>query len=162
MDAKVIWQNRLSFTGSADTGFQLPLGTTPEVGGDNDGFQPMELLAIGLAGCTAMDVISILQKKRQAVSAFEVQVHAGRATEHPKVFTQASIEYILSGHDIDEAAVLRSIELSNTRYCPAQAMFNKVFPIELIYSIYEDQDGGERKLVKSGTYTPSAALETPG
>ena len=162
MDAKVTWHNRLSFTGSANTGFQLPLGTTPEVGGDNDGFQPMELLAIGLAGCTAMDVISILQKKRQEISAFEVQVHAGRATEHPKVFTQATIEYILSGHDIDEAAVLRSIGLSATRYCPAQAMFNNVFPIELIYSIYEDQGAGEPKLVKSGTYTPSAALETPG
>jgi putative redox protein len=162
MEAKVTWQRRLSFTGSANSGFQLPLGTTPDVGGDNDGFQPMELVAIGLAGCTAMDVISILQKKRQAVTAFEVQVHAARASEHPKVFTQATIEYVISGHGVDEAAVLRSIELSATRYCPAQAMFSKVFPIELIYSIYEDQGAGERKLVKSGSYTPSAALETPG
>lgn len=162
MDAKVTWQGRLSFTGAADTGFQLPLGTAPEVGGDNDGFQPMELLAIGLAGCTAMDVISILQKKRQAVSAFDVQVRAGRTTEPPKVFTQATIEYNVSGHDIDEAAVVRSIELSATRYCPAQAMFSKLFPIELKYSIFEDQGEGGRKLVKSGSYVPSADPVTPG
>lgn len=162
MDAKATWQGRLSFTGAADTGFQLPLGTAPEVGGDNDGFQPMELLAIGLAGCTAMDVISILQKKRQAVSAFDVQVHAGRTTEPPKVFTQATIEYNVSGHDIDEAAVVRSIELSATRYCPAQAMFSKLFPIKLKYSIYEDQGEGEPKLVKSGSYVPSADPVTPG
>ena len=162
MEVKVVWHKRLTFTGSADTGFQLPLGTMPEVGGDNDGFQPMELIAIGLAGCTAMDVMSIMLKKRQVVTAFEVQVHAKRAPEHPKVFTQATIEYIFSGHAIDEAAVVRSIELSAIRYCPAQAMFNKVFPIELVYSIYEDQEGGGRKLIKSGIYSPSAALETPG
>ena len=67
MEAKVIWKNRMSFIGSAESGFELPLGASPEVGGDNDGFRPMELLAIGLAGCTAMDVISILQKKKQEV-----------------------------------------------------------------------------------------------
>ncbi len=162
MDAKVIWHGRLTFTGSADTGFQLPLGSSPDVGGDNDGFQPMELLAIGLAGCTAMDVISILQKKRQVVSAFETQVHAGRATEPPKVFTQASIEYIVSGHDIEEVALLRSIELSVMRYCPAYAMFSKLFPIELKYSIYEDEGADGRRLVKSGSYVPSADPVTPG
>ena len=64
MDAKVIWKGRMSFIGSAESGFSIPLGTSPDVGGDNDGFRPMELLSIGLAGCTAMDVISIMQKKK--------------------------------------------------------------------------------------------------
>ena len=112
----------------------------------------MELLATGLAGCTAMDVISILQKKRQEVTDFEVQVHAERASEHPKVFTSAVIEYFISGHNLDEAAVVRAIELSATRYCPAQAMFQNVFPMELKYHIYEDKGDGERELVKSGLY----------
>lgn len=62
MEAKVNWQGKMTFTGSAESGFQLPLGTDPAVGGDNDGFRPMELLAVGLAACTAMDVISILSK----------------------------------------------------------------------------------------------------
>jgi putative redox protein len=162
MDAKVTWQGRMSFTGSANTGFKVPLGTTPEVGGDNDGFQPMELLATSLAGCTAMDVVSILQKKRQDLKAFDVQVHARRATEHPKVITQATIEFTVSGHNIDEAAVLRSIELSATRYCPALAMFSKIFPIQMEYAIYEDLGGGGRKLVKRGAYVPSPDLVTPG
>jgi putative redox protein len=156
MEAKVNWQGKMTFTGSAESGFQLPLGTDPAVGGDNDGFRPMELLAVGLAGCTAMDVISILSKKRQEVTDFEVQVHAGRATEHPKVITEAIIEYIVTGRNLDEAAILRAIELSATRYCPAQAMFGKLMPIELKYHIYEDQGNGQRVLVKSAVYTPAA------
>ena len=136
--------------GTAGTGFDVPLGAGDAVGGDNDGFRPMELLAVGLAGCTAMDVISILRKKRLDVTDFEVKVNVDREDEHPKVFTGALIEYSVTGHDIDEKAVLRAIELSSTRYCPAQAMFGKLFPITLKYHIYEDQGGEERNLVTSG------------
>lgn len=156
MEAKVTWRQRLSLTGAAESGFELPLGADPEVGGDADGFKPMELLAIGLAGCTALDVISILSKKRQAVKAFEVQVHADRAAEHPKVFTAATIEYFVSGQGIDEAAVVRAIELSATRYCPAQAMLGKVFPITLKYHIFEGEGQGDGNLVKSGEWAPPA------
>ncbi|MGD8822988.1 MAG: OsmC family protein [Anaerolineales bacterium] len=135
MQAKVTWSQRLSFTATADTGYSLPLGAKPEVGGDNDGFRPMELIALGLAGCTAMDVISILQKKRQEISSFEVVVNAERADEHPRVFTHIKIEYRIAGVDVDEAAVERAIELSETKYCPAQAMLKDVVPIELSYTI---------------------------
>ena len=155
MEAKVNWHGRLTFTGTSDSGFQLPLGSDPAVGGDNDGFRPMELLVIGLAGCTAMDVISVLSKKRQEVTDFEVQVHAGRAEEHPKVITEAVIEYFVTGRNLDEAALLRAIELSATRYCPAQAMFSKLMPIEMNYHIYEDRGDGQRDLVKSAAYKPA-------
>lgn len=154
MEAKVTWKQRLTFSGTADSGFEVPLGAEAGVGGDEDGFRPMELIATGLAGCTAMDVISILQKKRQEVTAFEVQVHAERAQEHPKVFTRAVIDYHVTGRGVDEAAVLRAIELSATRYCPAQAMFVKIFPMTLRYHIFEDEDG-KRRLVKSGVYPAS-------
>lgn len=137
MDAKVIWKQKMSFEGTADSGFTVPLGTTPEVGGDDDGFRPLELLAVGLAGCTAMDVVSILTKKKQDVQHFEVQVHAERATEHPKVFTHLTIEYIVSGKNIDRSAVERAVELSETKYCPAQAMFKQVAPMELKITIKE-------------------------
>ncbi len=130
MDAKVVWKQRLSFDGTAESGFTLPLGSTPDVGGDNDGFRPMELIAIGLAGCTAMDVISILMKKRQDVTAFEVTVHSERAEQHPHVFTHMTVEYIVTGHHVDPAAVDRSIELSVTKYCPAQAMLSKSVAID--------------------------------
>lgn len=133
MEAKVIWKGRMSFDGSADSGFSIPLGTEPEVGGDNDGFRPMELIAVGLAGCTAMDVISILGKKKQKVSEFEVLVHAERVAEHPRVFSKIEVEYLVTGEEIDPAAVERAVELSETRYCPAQAMLSKA--VSMSYKI---------------------------
>ncbi len=137
MDAKVIWKQRMSFEGTADSGFKIPLGTSSDFGGDDDGFRPLELLAIGLAGCTAMDVISILAKKKQEVKDFEVRVHADRASEHPKVFTHLAIEYVVSGKNLDQAAVERAVELSETKYCSAQAMFKKVAPMELKVTVKE-------------------------
>jgi putative redox protein len=131
MDAKVVWKSKMSFDGSSDSGFTVPLGTSPDVGGDNDGSRPMELIAIGIAGCTAMDVISILQKKHQEVTSFEVNVHAERAAEHPKVFTHLTIEYVIGGNNLSKEAVERAVELSETKYCPAQTMFKKVAPMEL-------------------------------
>jgi putative redox protein len=139
MDAKVTWSDRLTFEGTADSGYSILLGASPAVGGDDDGIRPMELIALGLAGCTGMDVISILLKKRQDVTAFEVRVHAERAEEHPKVFTSVNIEYLITGRDIDPAAVERAIELSETKYCPAQAMFGKLMPIKLSYQIQETE-----------------------
>jgi len=137
MDAKVTWQQGLTFTGTADSGFSVPLGADPGVGGADDGFRPLELMAVSLAGCTAMDVISILKKKRQEVTAFEVRVHAEQAQKHPHVFTHIEIEYLVTGRHVDPAAVERAIELSKTRYCPAQAMLAKVVKMELGYQIIE-------------------------
>ncbi|MFZ6031604.1 MAG: OsmC family protein [Chloroflexota bacterium] len=151
MKTSVTWKGRMSFDGHTDSGFTVPIGTDPSVGGDNDGPRPMELLAMGLAGCTAMDVISILQKKRQQISAFEVRVDADRADEHPKVIASAVIEYVVTGKGVDENAVLRAIELSALRYCPAQAMLVKAFPMELVYTIYEE---GQSEPAVRGKYTP--------
>jgi len=110
------------------------------------------MVALGLAGCTAMDVISILQKKRQQVTQFEVRVNAPRSAEHPKVFTNALITYIVTGKNVDESALLRSIELAATKYCPAQFMLAQVFPMELHYEIYEDVDDGIRRLTYQGIW----------
>ena len=150
MHAKVTWHKGLTFTGKADTGFSVPLGADSTVGGENDGFRPMELIATGLAGCTAMDTISILEKKRQQVTAFEVEVLADQAENHPRVFTHIRIEYYLTGKSIDEEAVRRAIQLSAERYCPAQGMLSKVAPIDLGYFIYEAHDQGQTSLVTRG------------
>lgn len=152
MNASVIWRQGLSFTGSAGSGFKVPLGADPEVGGSSDGFEPLELMAVSLAGCTAMDVISILRKKQQVVTAFEVRVTTDRAAEFPKVFTHAVITYLVTGTEVDETALRRAIDLSATKYCPAQAMLGKVFPIDLVYEIYEDECSGEKRLAKKGVY----------
>lgn len=154
MEARVEWQGRMTFTGSAGTGFEVPLGAAQAVGGDEDGFRPMELIAVGLAGCTAMDVISILMKKRQDVTDYEVRVDASQAEDHPRVFSSAVIEYHVTGRNIQEEAVIRAIELSAIRYCPAQAMFVDVFPMSLKYFIYEAQGEAEPILIHSGDYLP--------
>lgn len=137
MEAKVTWSHGLSFAGLADTGYQVPMGAPPAVGGENDGFRPMELILLGLIGCTAMDVISILQKKRQDITGFEVRANAERSDEHPRVFTRIMIEYIIEGRQVSKDAVERAIELSETRYCPGQAMLAKAVEMELSFSISE-------------------------
>ena len=139
----------MTFEGVGDSGFVQRLDSEESVGGDNSGARPMELIAIGLAGCTAMDVISILSKKKQVVTDFQIKLQAARAEEHPKVFTEAVIEYLFHGTNIDEAAVLRAIELSAEKYCPAQAMLGQVFPIRLVYKIFDEET---KALLKEGEY----------
>jgi putative redox protein len=153
MRAKVSWQEKMAFTGVADSGYAIQLDAKQVVGGEGKGFVPMELMALSLAGCTAMDVISILRKKQQDVTDFEVRVDAPRAEEHPKVFTHATIDYLVTGHHVEEKAVVRAIQLTAESYCPAQAMLSKVMPIDLHYQIFESE-GGEKKLVAEGVYSP--------
>ncbi len=134
MDTKVIWKGKdLLFFGTGDSGNNLDLAVSPEEG--ESGFEPMELFGIGLAGCTGMDVISILQKKRQDVTGFEVKVHTEKAENHPAVWTSVDIEYIVTGNNIDPKAVERAMSLSYDRYCPAQNMIKKAVDIEMSYKI---------------------------
>lgn len=137
MDATVTWQGKMGFTGTANSGFSVPLDSDEGAGGENSGFRPLELMAVSLAGCTAMDVISILQKKKQEVTDFKVLVHAEQQEEHPQVFTSVLVEYIITGNNIDPKAVERSIELSTTKYCPANAMLSKAVKIDYRYDIFE-------------------------
>ena len=135
MQVALDWKQGMAFRGRAADGLSLDLDAYPEVGGTGSGFRPMELLGLGLGGCTGMDVISILRKKRQEVTAFEVRVNTEQAAEHPRVWTQVLIEYIVTGKNIDPAAVERAIQLSSEKYCPAQNMFKKAVQIETRYEI---------------------------
>ena len=149
MEVALNWKGKMSFEGVSDSGFVQKLDSDTSVGGDNGAARPMEFIMIGLAGCTGMDVISILQKKKQPVKDFRVQIHAPRADEHPKVVTNAVIEYLVTGRDVDESALLRAIELSAEKYCPAQAMLGKAFPMQLVYKIFDEDD---ETLVRQGEY----------
>ncbi len=144
MDAKVVLLDGMKFEATAEsstrTGMTMKLDASAEGGGEDAGFVPMESILLGLAGCTAMDVISILRKKRQDVTDFEVRVHAERADKHPRVFTQATIEYIVTGRNIKPEALERAMELSAETYCPAHAMLGQVMPIETKYTIQEPAD----------------------
>ena len=152
MKANVTWQKDMVFIGKAASGFPIHMDSDSSLGGTNRGVRPMEMIALGLAGCTAMDVLSILQKKRQQVTQLEVKVDAPRSTDYPQVFTRAAITYIVTGSNVHEEAVLRSIELAATKYCPAQIMLEQAFPMDLHYEIYEDEADGMKRLTYQGIW----------
>lgn len=139
MKATVTLDHAMTFDATVSKGFSLQMDSSPAVGGNDNGFRPMELLLIGLGGCTAMDVLSILRKKRQDVTGFEVKLDARQADDHPHVFTDITVHYIVRGHDVKEKAVERAIELSETKYCPAQAMLSKTANVEHTYEIVDDK-----------------------
>ena len=152
MKVTVNWKGDMAFVGESPSDFPIQMDAASDFGGTNNGPRPMELIGLGLAGCTAMDVISILKKKRQKVTYFDVKMDAPRSHEHPKVFTKATITYIVSGKNVSEEAVLRAIELSATKYCPAQIMLSQVFPIDLHYEIYEDEGDDNKSLTHHGIW----------
>lgn len=125
--ANVVWKGDMTFDGFGSTfpDGKIVFDAEESVGGHDRGFRPLELLLVGLAGCTAMDVISILRKKKQDVTGFEVAVEGTQAAEHPKYFTAITVVYRVTGRDIDLAAVERAVELSETKYCGASAMLRE-------------------------------------
>jgi len=136
-EARAVWKGDMTFESEGRKDIGVVMDTIPEVGGDNKGFTPMELILVGLAGCTGMDVISILRKKRQDVTGFEVITRGTNAEEHPRVYTEIEIEYVVRGHNVDPKAVTRAIELSEGKYCPATNMLNKTAKITSKYRIEE-------------------------
>jgi putative redox protein len=129
MKSKVVWKGGMAFTGDVGSGYLIPLDSDKAVGGRDLGFRPLQLFAIGLVGCTGMDVISILKKKRVEVTDFEVSANIESADQHPKIFTKILLTYKITGKNIDPDDVERAVKLSETKYCPAQAMLNETAEI---------------------------------
>ena len=125
-EARVVWQEGLRFEAHAPSGHTLTIDSPQAT---NAGPSPMGLVLIGLAGCTAMDVISILQKQRQPVSGLEVVVRAERAAEHPRVYTGYEVTYVVRGAGVDRGAVERAVALSEDKYCSVGAMLGRAAPI---------------------------------
>ncbi len=131
-------EDKMRFDAVTHTGHHVVMDAAPEVGGENAGPRPYDLLLVGLAGCTGMDVISILRKKRQHVTKLWIEVQARRASEHPKVYTEIRIHYHVRGVAIDPAAVERAIELSETTYCSAAATLRASAQMSTSYTVYEE------------------------
>ena len=131
----VIWQREdLLLEAENDTGNTIILDSGESGGGKNRGARPLQLLLMGLGGCTSMDVISILKKMREPLEDFRVDVTAEQATEHPHVYTSIHIEYVVVG-DVKEESVQKAIRLSEERYCSANAMLRQAAPITSSYLI---------------------------
>lgn len=137
MTAQATLMEDMRFEAEAGSGHSVTLDAAEHGGGHNQGFRPMELLLVGLAGCTGMDVISILRKKRQQVTAYEVHVTGVRAEDHPMVFVEITVEHIITGQHLQASAVERAIALSEGRYCGAGAMLGKVAHLTHTYRLVE-------------------------
>jgi len=125
MRAKIQWRNKVHFTAVADSGHQIPLDGPAEAGGENRGSRPMELVLMGLGGCTSYDVVNILTKSRQQVVDCVTELSADRAEDVPEVFERIHIHFIISGRNLDDKKVARAVSLSADKYCSASIMLER-------------------------------------
>lgn len=137
MNAKVKWVEGLQFVGESATGHTIVMDGDMDTGGKNTGMRPTELLLISLGGCSGMDVISLLKKKKQEITGIEINIKGLKADSYPKKFTEIEIEYVVSGKDVSEEAVKRSVELSMEKYCSVKATLEGVSKISFTYRIIE-------------------------
>ena len=137
MQARVKWAGAARFDGLSESGHTVVMDGAPEYGGENQGPRPMEMLLLGMGGCTAFDVVLILKKSRQAVEDSEVQIEAKRADTEPKVFTDNQVHFIVKGKKLSAERVERAIELSAEKYCSASIMLAKTANITHDFEIIE-------------------------
>ena len=137
MNISVNWVDGMLMVGKSHSGHSITMDGPPEIGGDNLGVRPMEMLLLGVAGCTMIDVVTTLKKMRQDLTNCETKLSAERADEHPKVFTDIHIQFILKGQDLDSKKVEKAITLSAEKYCSASIMLGKMASITHDFEIVE-------------------------
>jgi putative redox protein len=137
MKATITWINGRAFLGESGSGHAIVMDGAPAAGGRNIGVRPMEMMLLGLGGCTAFDVVMILEKSREKVTGCTVELEADRANEDPKVFTAVKMIYTLTGKNLIPAVVERAINLSAEKYCSASKMFEKTATITHEWKIVE-------------------------
>lgn len=142
--ARVRWSGGRQFIGTDGYGHSVVMDARSEYGGEGSGVRPVELVLHGLAGCTAMDVVSILEKKRQDVRGIEVNVTGvQRADEYPKIYTSIEVEYVVTGFGVKPEAVARAIELSEEKYCSVKGMLGDQVSVTTSYRVVEAREPGE-------------------
>lgn len=137
MKAEVRWAGEARFDGKSETGHTVIMDGAKEFGGQNQGARPMELLLLGMGGCSAFDVVLILKKARQEITDCVVQLEAERADTEPKVFTKIHAHFVVTGKGLSEKRVARAVELSAEKYCSASIMLGKTAEITHDFEIVE-------------------------
>ncbi|MCY4282742.1 MAG: OsmC family protein [Gammaproteobacteria bacterium] len=135
MKTNLTWAGGAAFIGEAENGRSIVIDGPPAGGGKNLGPRPMETLLLGMGACMSYDVLSILKKSRQDLSACRVEISSTRATEHPMVFTAIRVHFIITGAALKAAQVERAINLSAEKYCSASSMLGKTAQITHSYEI---------------------------
>jgi putative redox protein len=129
MKSCIKWQGGVSFSGESESGHSVLMDGAPEAGGKNLGPRPMEMILMGVGGCTTFDVVMILKKGRQDISDCVVEIEAVRANMDPKVFTHIHLHFILTGKNLNRTQVERAIHLSAEKYCSASIMLKNTVEI---------------------------------
>ena len=137
MKCRIKWLDHMSFVGESGSGHSVVMDGAPESGGRDLGIRPMEMMLLGMGGCTAFDVVSILKKSRQPIVDCEVELEAERAQEVPKVFTRIHAHFVVSGKGLDSNKVKKAVELSADKYCSASRMLEKTATITHDFEIVE-------------------------
>jgi len=137
MKARVKWLDNMSFVGESGSGHSVVMDGAPDSGGRNLAARPMEMVLIGMGGCTAFDVVMILQKSRQPIEDCIVEISAERADEIPKVFTKIHVHYIVKGSGLDENKVKKAIDLTAEKYCSVSVMLEKTAEITHDFEVVE-------------------------
>ena len=135
MQVKIKWVEDMMFMGQSGSGHAVVMDGPPDLGGKNMGIRPMEMMLMGLGGCTAFDVMLILKRSRQEVTDCVAELNAERAETDPKVFTKIHIHFIVTGRELKEKMVKRAVELSATKYCSASIMLAQTVDITHDYEI---------------------------
>jgi len=135
MKARVKWLDNMSFVGESPSGHSVVMDGPPDSGGRDLGIRPMEMLLLGLGGCSAFDVVSMLKKGRQELVDCEVEISAKRADLEPKVFTTIHLHFVISGNNLSEKRVERAVQLSAEKYCSASIMLGKMAEITHDYEV---------------------------
>lgn len=135
MKTRVIWLEDMTYVAQSPSGHALVMDGPPELGGHNLGPRPMEMLLMGMGGCTAIDVVNILRKARQDLRGCEVQLEADRADSEPKVFTRIRVHFILTGLNLSAKHIERAIHLSAEKYCSASIMLGQTAQITHTFEI---------------------------
>lgn len=125
MKAKIIWGGDAKFIAESETGHSIVMDGPPDHGGKNQGARPMEMLLIGMGGCSSFDVIHILKKSRQDVIDCVAEIEAERADEVPSVFTKIHLHFVITGNNLKESMVRNAVKLSAEKYCSASIMLAK-------------------------------------
>jgi putative redox protein len=134
---RVLWADKRQFVGWDEAGHGIVMDASAAYSGEGSGARPLELVLYALGGCTAMDVISILEKKRQRVTGLELVITGEQRQDPPKIYTHITVEYVVTGVDVQPAAVERAIELSEEKYCSVRGMFGPDVHVETSYRILD-------------------------
>ncbi len=139
MKAVVKWLDNMSFVGESESGHSVVMDGPPDSGGRNLGVRPMEMVLLGMGGCTAFDVVLVLKRQRQLITDCQVELSAERADEAPKVFTKIHVHYVVKGKGLDAKKVARAVDMTAEKYCSVSIMLAQSVDVTHDFKIIEEE-----------------------